>query len=126
MEHFWIVFILALICAAGGTGLMACSLSTLPRKANKIMIFVCLGIVIVGIAGFISMFIDKRKAIKNKWRIPEKNLFLIAILGGSIGSIAGMHIFRHKTKHWYFKFGMPAILILQIIAVFLLFDKCFL
>ena len=55
MEHFWIVFILALICAAGGTGLMACSLSTLPRKANKIMIFVCLGIVVVGIAGFISM-----------------------------------------------------------------------
>ena len=83
-------------------------------------------IVIINLAGLLSMYIDKRKAIKNKWRIPEKTLFLIAILGGSVGSITGMHLFRHKTKHWYFKYGMPAILIIQIIIMFLLSDISFL
>ena len=80
-------------------------------------------LVIVNLAGLISMYIDKKRAIKNKWRIPEKTLFLIAIIGGSIGSISGMHLFRHKTKHWYFKYGMPAILICQVIIVILLFGK---
>jgi len=80
-------------------------------------------LVIINIAGLISMYIDKRRAIKNKWRIPEKTLFIIAIVGGSIGSISGMHLFRHKTKHWYFKYGMPAILICQIIIGILLFGK---
>ena len=66
------------------------------------------------------MGIDKRKAIKRAFRIPEATLFLIAILGGSIGSILGMYTFRHKTRHWYFVVGMPAILILQIGLLFLL------
>ena len=69
------------------------------------------------VIGFLSMYIDKRKAIKHQWRIPEKTLFIIAILGGSIGSNLGMTICRHKTKHWYFVIGMPVILILQIIIV---------
>ncbi len=81
---------------------------------------------IINLSGLLSMYIDKRRAIKNKWRIPEKTLFLLAIAGGSIGSIAGMHLFRHKTKHWYFKYGMPVILICQIIITFLIFDKFFL
>lgn len=81
---------------------------------------------LINIAGLLSMHIDKKWAIKSKWRIPEKTLFLIAITGGSIGSIAGMHLFRHKTKHWYFKYGMPVILIIQIIVVFLLSDRFFL
>jgi uncharacterized membrane protein YsdA (DUF1294 family) len=63
------------------------------------------------------MMIDKSRAKKDKWRIPERTLFLIAILGGSPGSILGMHLFHHKTKHWYFKFGMPLILILQVALV---------
>jgi uncharacterized membrane protein YsdA (DUF1294 family) len=63
------------------------------------------------------MFLDKRKAKNHKWRIPEKNIFLIAILGGSLGCLLGMNIFRHKTKHWYFKFGLPTILILQVVAI---------
>lgn len=71
-------------------------------------------IVIMSLIGYISMWSDKKKAIKGKYRIPEKTLFLIAILGGSIGSILGMQKFRHKTKHWYFKYGMPLILIIQI------------
>jgi uncharacterized membrane protein YsdA (DUF1294 family) len=61
------------------------------------------------------MGIDKRRAIRHAWRIPEKTLFASAILGGSIGAILGMQLFRHKTKHWYFKYGMPAILLMQII-----------
>ena len=68
------------------------------------------------------MWRDKRLAKKeNARRIPEKTLFLSALLGGSIGAIAGMYRFRHKTKHWYFVVGMPAILILQIAAIIALF-----
>lgn len=74
-------------------------------------------LVLINLAGLLSMLIDKRRAIENKWRIPEKTLFLIAILGGSIGSIIGMNTFRHKTKHWYFVIGMPAILIAQVVLV---------
>lgn len=78
---------------------------------------------VINLCGFLSMMIDKRKAEKHRWRIPEKTLFLIAALGGSIGSILGMRVFRHKTRHWYFVVGMPAILILQIILVYFLITK---
>ena len=78
-------------------------------------------LLIVNILGFAFMGIDKRRAIRSAFRIPEATLFAISILGGSIGSILGMHLFRHKTKHWYFLFGMPIILILQIALVVLLY-----
>lgn len=65
------------------------------------------------------MGIDKAKARRRAFRIPEARLFGIALLGGSLGSIAGMYFFRHKTRHWYFVLGMPVILILQI-AILLL------
>ena len=55
------------------------------------------------------MWLDKRKAIRHQWRIPEATLFFIALLGGGLGSIVGMQLFRHKTRHWYFVWGMPAI-----------------
>lgn len=74
-------------------------------------------IVLMNLAGFFIMGIDKQRARKRAFRIPEATLFMIAIIGGSIGSIVGMHVFRHKTRHWYFLFGLPAILILQIILV---------
>ena len=61
------------------------------------------------------MMIDKIKAKKNKWRISEKTLFLLSIIGGSVGCLLGMYTFRHKTKKWYFKIGFPLILIIQII-----------
>ena len=80
-------------------------------------------LVIINLCGFLSMLIDKKKAEKKKWRIPEKTLFIIAAIGGSIGSIIGMHKFRHKTKHWYFVLGMPAILILQIALAYFLITK---
>ncbi len=82
-------------------------------------------LLVVNIVGFAMMGIDKKKAIQGAWRIPEASLFLVAFIGGSIGSILGMHKFRHKTKHWYFKYGMPAILILQIV-LFMLLYKLFL
>ncbi len=72
-------------------------------------------LLLINITAFCLMGIDKRRAIKHAWRIPEKTLFLSAILGGSAGAIAGMQFFRHKTRHWYFKYGMPAILALQIV-----------
>ncbi len=79
-------------------------------------------LLIINIVGFVSMALDKHFATKHMWRIPEKVLFLIAILGGSIGSNAGMQICRHKTKHWYFVVFMPLILIAQIVLVIMLFS----
>ncbi len=71
-------------------------------------------LLIMNLAGFFSMGLDKAKAKLNVWRTPEKTLFLIALLGGSLGSILGMQVFRHKTRHVSFVAGMPLILILQI------------
>lgn len=72
-------------------------------------------LILLNLLGFILMGVDKRRTIRHAWRIPEAHLFGCAILGGSLGSILGMYTFRHKTKHWYFVFGMPAILLIQII-----------
>lgn len=80
-------------------------------------------IALMTLVGLLSMYIDKRKAIKHKWRIPEKTLFFISLLGGSIGSNLGMQLFRHKTKHWYFVVFMPMILILHILLGVLYFVK---
>ena len=82
--------------------------------------FLIIYFVIMNIVGFAIMGIDKRKAIKKVWRIPESTLFIVALIGGSIGSIIGMNFFRHKTKHWYFVLGMPLILIAQIAAIIVL------
>ena len=69
---------------------------------------------IINLISFVIMGNDKRKSKRNSFRTPESILFLLALMGGSIGSILGMYIFRHKTKHWYFVVGMPLILIAQI------------
>ncbi len=74
-------------------------------------------IIVVNVVSFTVMGVDKRKAIKRAFRIPESTLFVLAIIGGSIGSIAGMHLFRYKTRHWYFLYGMPVILALQVMLV---------
>lgn len=74
----------------------------------------------VNCISFIVMGVDKHKARKRAWRIPESTLFVLALIGGSAGSILGMHLFHHKTRHWYFLYGMPAILILQVLLVLLL------
>ncbi|WP_404456388.1 DUF1294 domain-containing protein [Virgibacillus necropolis] len=76
-------------------------------------------LVIINIIAFILMGIDKRRAIKHKWRISEKTLLVTAIVGGSIGAIVGMRMFRHKTKHRLFTIGMPFILVIQVACVFI-------
>lgn len=80
-------------------------------------------IVIMNLIGVAVMAIDKQKAQKHAWRIPEKTLFLVSLLGGSIGTWSGMYLFHHKTKHWYFVVGMPLILVLHIVLFFCLFSK---
>ncbi|MCC0764295.1 DUF1294 domain-containing protein [Clostridioides sp. ES-S-0006-03] len=74
--------------------------------------------IIINIIGLSSMYIDKKKAIKNKWRIKEATLLAIAIIGGSIGSIIGMYSFRHKTKHIKFTLGIPFIILLQLLLFY--------
>ncbi len=77
-------------------------------------------LLIINVIGLAAMGIDKRRAIKGQWRIPEKTLFLFSLIGGSIGTWCGMYLFHHKTKHWYFVIGMPSILVAHVaIAVFL-------
>ena len=71
----------------------------------------------VHLISFLAMFIDKQKAKKGSWRIKESTLLILALIGGSIGGIAGMYIFHHKTKKARFYIGMPAMLVLQIMLV---------
>ena len=75
---------------------------------------------IMNAAGVISMLVDKRKAKKKLWRIPEAMLLTIAALGGSVGSLIGMYTFRHKTKHIKFTLGVPAILMAQLVLAWVL------
>ena len=81
--------------------------------------------IIMNLIGFALMGIDKYKTKKRSFRIPEATLFIVAIIGGSIGSIIGMYAFRHKTRHWYFVYGMPFILLLQIIFFIFLLNAPF-
>ena len=71
-------------------------------------------LIFINIVGILSMYLDKYFAKNNMYRISEKNLFIIAIIGGSIGSIIGMYKFRHKTKHKNFTMGLPIILAIQL------------
>ena len=74
-------------------------------------------LLVMNIVTFLMMWYDKHEAQTNQWRVSEKALFVFVLFGGSIGGIAGMQIFRHKTKKWYFKFGFPAILIIQLALI---------
>lgn len=74
---------------------------------------------IINGTAFAVMGMDKWKARRGKWRIPEKTLFMLAFLGGSVGSLAGMYGFRHKTKHRKFTVGMPVIFVLWLAAIVL-------
>ncbi len=81
------------------------------------MLYVICYLLIVNIVAFFLMGIDKKKAQTGAWRIPEKTLFLSAILGGGVGAIAGMQLFRHKTRHRSFVMGMPLILLAWVILL---------
>lgn len=82
------------------------------------LVYLC----IVNAAGFILMLTDKIRAKKNMWRILERTLLLTATAGGSIGCIAGMYLFRHKTKHLQFTLGLPIIFAIQVIVLVLVFS----
>lgn len=79
-------------------------------------------LLIINAAGFLLMLADKRKARKNRWRIPEATLMTVAAVGGSLGCMIGMRLFRHKTRHPKFFIGLPVILAVQVIALFLAWD----
>lgn len=75
-------------------------------------------LIFINIISFLTMFIDKKKAIKGKWRIKESTLFLLSFIGGSLGVLLGIYSFRHKTKHIKFTLGIPLILIVQVLLFF--------
>lgn len=74
-------------------------------------------IIVINIVGFLIMYIDKQKAKRGSWRIPEKTIFITTAIGGGIGTIAGMYKFRHKTQKPVFKYGLPFLLILDIALI---------
>ena len=78
-------------------------------------------LVLVNAAAFFLMLADKQKAKKGAWRIPERTLIGIAVIGGSIGAIAGMNLFRHKTRHLKFSIGLPVILAVQVVLGLLVY-----
>ncbi len=92
-----------------------------PTTVNLEEIFstqnILLYLLAINLFGFFIMWLDKRKAKKGSWRIPEKTLFIITTLGGGIGTIAGMYIFRHKTQKLNFVIGFPFITILELIGI---------
>ena len=73
-------------------------------------------LIAINIASFAVFGIDKRRAELGKWRIKERTMILMAVIGGSVGAIGGMHTFHHKTRKWYFRIGIPAILIIELAA----------
>ena len=88
------------------------------------MLYVILAVVFVmNLAAFALMGIDKAKAKAGAWRIPEKTLFLVTALFGGLGGTLGMSFFRHKTKHWYFKYGFPALMVVQVVLLALILPK---
>lgn len=74
-------------------------------------------VAVLSLTAFCLMGMDKARARQGKWRIPERSFFLLALLGGAPGAIAGMWTFRHKTRHWYFKLGLPLILLAQAVLL---------
>ena len=70
----------------------------------------------LNLLGFCLMGFDKRRARREGWRVRELSFFIVAALGGALGTVLGMYVFRHKTRHWYFKYGLPAIIIAEAAA----------
>ena len=81
------------------------------------MKFMMIYLIMINILAFLMMKLDKYKARKHAWRVPEKSFFLLSIIGGSLGTWIGMYICHHKTRQWYFVVGIPIILSLQILLI---------
>ena len=87
--------------------------------APELMQLAALYLAAVNLAAFLLMGVDKSRAVGTKWRISEKALFLPAVLGGALGGLLGMRFFRHKTRHWYFRWGFPLLLAAQLLLAVL-------
>ena len=74
-------------------------------------------LVLANLAAFALMGMDKHRARNNRWRVAERTLFLPVIFGGGLGGVLGMKVFRHKTRHWYFNYGFPALLVLWLVLI---------
>ncbi len=79
-------------------------------------------LIIINIIAFLAMYIDKKRAKMGKWRIKEHTLFILALIGGSVGAIIGMYTFRHKTKKARFFVGFPVILIVEVLLGFMIYN----
>ena len=77
-------------------------------------------IILINLLGIILMLLDKKKAVKNRWRISENTLMFTALIGGSLGILIGMYTFRHKTKHKKFTIGVPVLLIVNILCIIMI------
>ena len=125
------------LCRGGDTAAGGCETCATPaaggescrtgffyfRKKEKHMDTIAAYLIFLNLVGFLIMGEDKRRAKMHRWRISERMLFLVSILGGSIGTWAGMYVFHHKTRHWYFVIGIPLILILQIAGAIWLYRQ---
>jgi len=87
---------------------------------NALLIIAVIAIAVMNLAAFLLMGVDKRRAKKGAWRIPEKTLFLVTGLFGGLGGTLGMFLLHHKTRHWYFRIGFPLMLILQVALLILI------
>lgn len=88
------------------------------------MKYLILFLLITNLITFIVFGIDKRKAVKGRWRIPEKTLLLMGLVFGSVGQLLGMKVFRHKTNKWYFWFCGMLSLAVQIVIIYKIFTNC--
>lgn len=94
------------------------------NKNSELLIYLIIYLIIINLTGFLAMAIDKRRAKKGEWRIKEGTLFMITLLGGGIGTISGMYVFRHKTKKLKFTVGLPTILLVEVVLIIYLLIKC--
>ena len=86
--------------------------------------YVIVYLIIINLIGILAMYLDKKKAIKGSWRIKEKTLIMISVLGGGIGALIGMYLFRHKTKKLKFTIGIPIIIICEVILICFFIRVC--
>lgn len=84
---------------------------------DTILAIVIVALVVMNVVAFVFMAEDKKRAKQGTWRIPEKTLFLVTGLFGGLGGTLGMFMLRHKTKHWYFRLGFPALLVVQVVLL---------
>ena len=91
--------------------------------ARELWLLLGLYLLAVNLAAFAMMGLDKGRARRGRWRIPEKRLFLPVLLGGGLGGVLGMRLFHHKTRHWYFRYGFPLLLAVQLLILWQLWYR---